>query len=169
MVKDEQRYVVLARTLIFVFRGDELLLMKYSGKGGHNSKEKTDRKDFYNPIGGHVEAGEDVVESACREAQEEAGIHLHQPKLKGVINVNGFAGKNMIIFVIVATTKDTPLSASLEGELHWVSPADLPKLRLFADVPPIIRQLKALKKDETFVGKAVFEGFELIDLQLRTI
>jgi 8-oxo-dGTP pyrophosphatase MutT (NUDIX family) len=164
---ERPRYTALARTLIFVFRNEQLLLMKYSGKGQHQTTEKTARKDIYNPIGGHVEANEDIIENARKEAQEEAGIELREPKIKGVINVTGFAGKNILVFVVVGTTKDEGVQSSLEGELHWVDPGKLDELSMFADVQPILQKLRTLKDDEMIVGKATFEGFELRNLQLN--
>lgn len=164
---EKSRYTVLVRTLIFIFKDDKLLLMKYSGKGTDGSKEKSDRKDIYNPIGGHVEADEDILESAAKEAMEEAGVRLEQPKIKGIINVNGFAGKNMLNFIVTGATKDEPLKSSLEGELHWVAVDQLDDLHMFADVKPILEKLQTMAEDEMFMGKAMFEGFELKDLQLR--
>ena len=168
MSQETLRYTVLPRVLIFVFRGDELLLMKYSGKGGHMTQEKADRKNIYNCIGGHVEQGEDVIEGAIKEAKEEAGIELLDPKVKGIINVSGFAGKNIMNFIIAGTTDDTPLASTEEGSLEWVKRDKVKELNIFPDLIPILGELFALKDDEMFVGKAVFDGkfkLESIDFQ----
>jgi 8-oxo-dGTP diphosphatase len=167
MAEEKPRYTVLVRTLIFIFKDDQLLLMKYSGKGSNQSQEKADRKDIYNPIGGHVEADEDILESAAKEAMEEAGVHLEQPKIKGIVNVSGFAGKNMLNFIVTGVTSDEPLQSSEEGELHWVKTSQLDELTMFADVKPILEQLQTMQDNEMFMGKAVFEGFELKELKLR--
>lgn len=161
--------MVLIRTLIFVFRDDALLMMKYSGKGTHQTKEKTDRKDIYNPIGGHVEEGEDIVQSALREAKEEAGISLLNPKIKGVINIHGFAGKNMVNFIVVGETDDEVVKSTLEGELHWIPYGQLQGLNTFADIQPIVNQLQTLAPDQMFVGTANFADFKLLDLHFQTI
>ncbi len=166
---EQQRYTALIRTLIFVFRDDELLLMKYSGKGTHQTKEKSDRKGIYNPIGGHVEEGEDIIENAIKEAKEEAGITLLHPRIKGVINSSGFAGKHIVNFIIVGETHDEVMQSTLEGELHWVQTTRVKNLTTFADMQPILDKLLTLKPEEMFVGTAAFEGFTLLDLQLRTI
>lgn len=144
--------------------------MKYSGKGGHITQEKADRKDMYNCVGGHIEQGEDVIEGAIKEAREEAGIKLLNPKVKGIINVSGFAGKNIMNFIIVGTTKDTPLESTEEGSLEWVSRDQVKELNIFPDLIPILDELFALKDDEMFVGKAVFDGkFKLESINFRTI
>lgn len=166
---EESYYTPVVRTLIFVFRGDRLLMMKYSGKGSNQTKEKADRKDIYNPIGGHVEQGEDVIQNAAKEAREEAGIALLHPKIKGVVNVSGFAGKSILNFIVVARTEDEPLKATLEGELHWVPIKDMAKLNTFADLQPMLDKLLVLGPDQMFVGTAAYEGFKLIKLDLKVI
>lgn len=164
---EKQRYTALVRTLIFVFRNDELLMMKYSGKGDNQTKEKADRKDIYNPIGGHVEEAEDIIQNAMKEAREEAGITLLNPKIKGVININGFAGKNMINFIITGETRDEVVSETVEGELHWIKLADIGSLNTFADIQPILDILSELKPEQMFAGIAKFDGFDLVDLRLN--
>ena len=166
---EKVRYNALVRTLIFIFQDDEVLMMKYSGKGTHQSKEKADRKDIYNPIGGHVEEGEDIIASATKEAMEEAGVHLLDPKIKGVINISGFAGKNMINFIITGRTEDKVLKSTLEGELHWIKTAELSKIHIFDDLPPILEKLTTMEPDQMFTGTAAFEGFKLHAIDLRVI
>ena len=81
---EKQRHSVIPRTLVFVFRNGKLLLIKYSGKGEHQTKEKEDRRDIYNALGGHIEANEDIIDNARREAKEEAGVDLINPRIKGI-------------------------------------------------------------------------------------
>lgn len=163
---EQPRYTALIRTLIFVFRDDTLLMMKYSGKGTHQTKEKADRKDIYNPIGGHVEEGEDIVQNAVKEAREEAGITLLHPKIKGVINSSGFAGKNIVNFIIVGETNDEVLEATLEGELYWVPLREVSTLNVFADVRPILDKLQTLAPDQMLVGTSRFDGLKLLELRM---
>lgn len=158
MAKERQRYTVIPRTLIFVFKNEKLLMMKYSGKGEHQTQEKADRKDIYNPIGGHVEEGESVIECAVKEAWEEAGIKLLNPKVKGIINVSGFSGKNIMNFIISGTTEDEPISDSLEGRLEWVDVNEIDTLNVFPDLKPILEKLLTLKEDELFTGILKFDG-----------
>jgi 8-oxo-dGTP diphosphatase len=169
MTDEKSRYTVLPRSLVFVFRDQKLLLMRYSGKGTHQTQEKADRKDIYNPLGGHIEEGENVIENARREAQEEAGVLLQEPKLRGVINVSNFAGKNVMMFVVMAQTLDEGVSSSLEGDLEWVSVTTVSSLNLFPDLKIILDTLLSLKPDETFAGTALYDGkFGLLDIKLVT-
>lgn len=164
------RYTVLPRVLVFVFKGNQILMMKYSGKGENMTQEKNDRKDIYNCIGGHVEQGEDVIETAVKEAEEEAGIKLLNPKVKGIINVSGFAGKNIMNFIITGTTEEEPLKATLEGELEWVDIEQIETINIFDDVTPILDKLLSLREEEIFVGKINFDGkFKMLDISLRVV
>lgn len=165
------RHRVFMRSLIFIFQDDKVLLMKYSGRGAHQTKEKANRKNIYNGIGGHVEAGEDIIAHSERESMEEAGIRLKNPKLKGFINVSGFAnhGDGVALFIIVSETDDEPLASTLEGELHWAPLAKVHELNTFADVLPILKGLRALRPGQSLVGTSRFQGFELIELNLRAV
>lgn len=165
-MEDKQRHTVIPRTLIFVFRNGKLLLMKYSGKGENQTKEKEDRIDIYNALGGHIEANEDVIDNAWREAREEAGIELINPKIKGVIHANGFAGKNIMMFVVVAETNDEGLKSTLEGELEWIEPSKINSLNVFDDMRAIIDKVMNIKDGEVFTGVTKFDGFKLLEIKI---
>ncbi|MFC4066240.1 NUDIX hydrolase [Actinoplanes subglobosus] len=153
------------RTLVFVVAGDRVLLIRYRDRNGAATGEKSDRAGFYNGIGGHVEKGEDILDSAAREAMEEAGISLENPRLAGVVHVDGFAGKQIVNFVVTASTNDTPKAECDEGRLEWVEMSRLPDLPVFADVKPLLE--RALTDSPTFTAIARFDGFELVTLHLR--
>ncbi len=66
-VADRNRYAVIPRTLIFLFdRENVLLIMGASNKNIWANK--------LNGIGGHIERGENVIQSAKRELFEETNI-----------------------------------------------------------------------------------------------
>lgn len=60
--------MLIPRVLVFVIRGDSVLLIK----GSHHKRLWADK---YNGIGGHLERGEDVLFAAQREFLEETGLH----------------------------------------------------------------------------------------------
>lgn len=164
------RYTVLPRVLIFVFRDNKLLLMRYSGSGKHMTSEKIERKDIYNPIGGHIEMGEDVIEAAVKETKEEAGVTLENPKIKGVVNVSGFAGKNIMNFIVAGTAKDAGVRSTEEGKLEWVSIEKVSSLNVFPDLKLLLEKLLSLRENQMFVGTAKFNGkFRLQNIQLNFV
>ena len=86
MPKDEQgitsdRFMVIPRTLIFITRGDEVLLLK-------GSPGKRLWANRYNGVGGHVERGEDILSAARRELVEETGLVVNDLWLWGVIMID---------------------------------------------------------------------------------
>ena len=106
------------------------------------------------------------MQNAVKEAREEAGITLLHPKIKGVINSSGFAGKNIVNFIIVGETNDEVLEATLEGELYWVPLREVSTLNVFADVRPILDKLQTLAPDQMLVGTSRFDGLKLLELRM---
>ena len=77
----EDRFQVVPRTLIFLFNEKEQVLLL---KGSPNKKIWA---GFYNGVGGHIEAGEDILSSARRELFEETGIDTAELRLCGQVMV----------------------------------------------------------------------------------
>jgi 8-oxo-dGTP diphosphatase len=63
------RYVCIPRTLIFITRGDKVLLLK----GAANKRIWANK---YNGVGGHVERGEDVLSDGSQRGFEP-GRHVN--------------------------------------------------------------------------------------------
>ena len=61
------RYMLIPRTLIFLRRGESVLLIR-----GAPNKPLWANK--YNGVGGHIERGEDALSAARRELREETGL-----------------------------------------------------------------------------------------------
>ena len=64
---NQDRYMLIPRTLIFLTRGDNILLIK----GAVNKRLWA---NLYNGIGGHIESGEDILSAARRELTEETSL-----------------------------------------------------------------------------------------------
>jgi 8-oxo-dGTP diphosphatase len=112
-----QRYQVVPRTLCFVLRGEEVLLLK----GAPHKRLWANR---YNGVGGHVEPHEDVYASAMREICEETGweaADVQGLSLKGLVHVSaGAPDKGVMLFIFTARALRRDTSASTEGALEWV-------------------------------------------------
>lgn len=97
--------------------GDRILLQ---------NRVKTDWQGYTLP-GGHVEPEESFVEAVIREMQEETGLTVYQPRLRGIKQFP-IKGGRYIVALFQSEQFSGTLRSSAEGEMHWVSRADLPKL-----------------------------------------
>lgn len=154
------RHQVIPRTLCFVFFEDEILLMK----AGSNKKWK----DIYNPLGGHVEKGESVIDSAHREIKEECGLDVKNTKLKGIIHSFNFFGKDVMLFITTSSAESKKVVSNDEGTLHWVKKEQLDNLKTLEDMKPIMEKIFEVKPDEMFFGTTEYDGKDkLLSLDIK--
>jgi 8-oxo-dGTP diphosphatase len=128
------RYQVVPRTLILVFQGESVLLVK-------GAKDKKIWPGYYNGLGGHIERGEDVLTSARRELWEEAGLRCLDLHLRGTVTIDVEPENGILMFVLSGSEIEGSLSESAEGSLHWVKIADLDQILAVEDIPEIARRL----------------------------
>lgn len=128
------RYQVIPRTLVFIWNGGDVLLLK-------GSPDKRIWANRYNGVGGHVEAREDVYTAARREIIEETGLSVSDLRLRGVVNVDVGQDTGIMLFVLTAHSHSRQATASPEGTLEWVSPDQWPQLDLVEDLPVLLRRL----------------------------
>ena len=108
------RYTLIPRTLIFLTRGERVLLLK----GAPHKRLWANR---YNGVGGHVERGEDVLTSAKRELAEETGLQPLHLWLCGVIAVDTGQDTGIGIYVFKGECATGEAHPSREGSLEWVA------------------------------------------------
>lgn len=126
-----QRYTVIPRTLVFITRGDRVLLLR-----GAPTKRIWANK--YNGIGGHIERDEDVYTAALREVHEETGLDVDDVRLGGLINIDGDQPTGIMLFVFTATARSGDPSPSEEGSLEWIDRDRLAQIDLVEDLTTIL-------------------------------
>ncbi len=141
---DPGRYAVIPRTISFIVRHSEILLIKlppdHSGWAGR-----------YNGVGGHVEIGEDPLSAARREVLEETGLTVVDQKLCGVVTVDTGDSPGIGLFVFVGKSIEGSLEASSEGTPAWLPLDDLAAFQLVEDLEFLIPQaLKAYSESTVF-------------------
>src|SRR5690606_7255695 len=141
-VRSARKHQVIPRTLVLLTSHNpangqrEILLIK-----GAPTKRLWPNR--YNGLGGHVEAHEDILQAAQREAQEEAGLFVPTLTLRGVIHIN--TGRDatgerpgVIVFVFVGHVDERTVRAGMEGEPAWLRLDHLDDYPLVDDLYAII-------------------------------
>jgi 8-oxo-dGTP diphosphatase len=121
------RYTLIPRTLIFLTRGERVLLLR----GAPHKRLWANR---YNGVGGHIERGEDVLTSARRELAEETGLKASDLWLCGVITVDTGQDTGISIYVLKGDCPIGEVHASSEGTLEWVAFAEALEKPLVEDL-----------------------------------
>lgn len=129
----EGRWLTIARTLIFVTHGTDVLLMK---RGAH----KRVFPNQFNGLGGHLERDEDPLTGARRELLEESGLHADNLRLVAVHQIDTGEVTGIQLFVFVGTVPEKTAGISDEGTLHWIAINDLATVNLVEDLPYILPQ-----------------------------
>lgn len=149
----KDRYMLIPRTVIFIRKGDEYLLIK-----GAETKKLWAGK--YNGLGGHVEKGEDVISSAKRELLEEAGITADLWLCGTVIVDAGEIG--ICLFVICGEYAQGEIKASKEGTVEWVKKEAVLHLPTVEDLPILLNRIDDMKKnDPPFSARSFYEDDKL--------
>jgi 8-oxo-dGTP diphosphatase len=157
---DPGRYAVIPRTISFVVRQNEILLIKLpSDRAGWSGR--------YNGIGGHVEIGEDPSTAARREVREETGLKLLDQHLCGVVTVDTGAIPGIGLFVFVGESFEGNLEAGAEGIPDWLPLDSLDEFNLVEDLDFLIPQtLKAHSEESVFFAVYTYNSQGKLQISL---
>ncbi|WP_066497291.1 NUDIX hydrolase [Abyssisolibacter fermentans] len=145
-------------TLCYIENNNKTLML-------HRIKKQNDiHEGNWIGLGGKIENGESPEECVIREINEESGLILKEPKLRGILTFPSFANDDdWYVYLYTATEFEGELRDSDEGVLKWIDNdklLDLPMSqgdKLF---------LKWLKEYNIFSAKFVYENSILIDYDL---
>ena len=131
-IKTSRTERVELTVLILIEDGKRILLQ---------NRVKDDWKGYALP-GGHVEAGESFVEAAIREAKEETGLRIKNPRLVGVKQFPIPNGR-YVVFLFKATDFDGQAQSSDEGNVEWVEYERLNGLQAVDDFEDLLRVMNS--------------------------
>ncbi len=131
---DQKRYLLIPRTLIFLTRGDKVLLLK-------GSPSKRLWANRYNGVGGHIERGEDILTAGRRELFEETGLTVQGLRLYGMVTVDAGLDVGVGIYVLRGECPAGEPANSREGELEWVAFSEVGNLPLVEDLFVLLPRL----------------------------
>ncbi|MBD3232685.1 MAG: NUDIX domain-containing protein [candidate division Zixibacteria bacterium] len=131
----------------------------------HRIKKKNDMHEGkWNGLGGKIDAGESPEECVKREVEEESGLRIIDPVMKGVITFPKFDDiEDWIVFVFVAESYKGELIESREGVLKWIDNRELLDLKLW-DGDKIF--INWLDRDDFFSAKFVYDKGQLVSHQV---
>lgn len=98
------------------------------------------KKDWqgYTLPGGHVEAGESIVDAVVREIKEETGLMVLNPTLCGIKQFP-IEGGRYLVFLFCADQFEGELSSSQEGMMYWIKKEELPGINLASGFNELIQ------------------------------
>ena len=135
------RYTLIPRTLIFLTRGERVLLLK-------GAPHKRLWANCYNGVGGHIERGEDVLTSARRELAEETGLQASDLWLCGVITVDTGQDTGIGIYVFKGECLTGEAHPSSEGSLEWVAFAEIHEKNLVEDLYQLLPRVLQMQQGD---------------------
>jgi 8-oxo-dGTP diphosphatase len=150
---NRDRYSVIPRVLIFVTRGDSILLLKLLPRDGKAWRWA----GRYNGLGGHVERGEDSLTAARRELMEESGVQadLH---LCGILIVDTGEDVGIELHIFGGDYVSGELTSTREGIPEWIPINALEQFPLLEDGPVLISKVLGMKRgDPPFLARSFYD------------
>ncbi len=149
---DPDRYAVIPRTLSFIVRQNEILLIKLQS-------DHPGWADRYNGVGGHVEIGEDPLSAARREVLEETGLTVPDQHLCGVVTIDTGNSPGIGLFVFVGKAIEGSLGASSEGTPAWLPLDGLGAFQMVEDLDFLIpHALQAYSEGTVFFAAYTYNS-----------
>ena len=159
---NKSRYRTIPRTLIFLFdHNHRVLLLK-------GSSHKKLWAGLYNGIGGHIEAGEDILEAAQRELVEETGIKGVALDLCGQIMIDVNENPGIALFIFKGKFRGGFKKESQEGELAWVDLYQLDNIPVVEDLPILLPKVVSHRiGDKVFIGKYYYNQENGLEISIH--
>lgn len=147
-------------TLCYIEQDGKYLMM-------HRTKKEHDAShNKWIGVGGKCEENESPAECVIRETQEETGLILTQPRLRGIVSFFSDQWESEYMFIYTADSFAGTLALDCtEGEMAWVDKTEIMSLPLWEGDKIFLKLL--LEDAEFFQLKLVYRGEELVEAVLQ--
>ena len=136
-----------------------LCLIQKENKYLLQNRVKSDWRGFTMP-GGHIEAGESIVDAVVREMKEETGLTLTSYQFRGIVTFLYNDNEAEYMCLYTASGFYGEMIPCNEGELKWVKKEEVLSLNLWEGDKVFLRLLG--ERDAFFSLKLVYEGEKLV-------
>jgi len=156
------RYKLIPRTLIFIFDDAERVLLI------EGTPQKRLWPDAFNAIGGHIESGEDILDAAYRELEEETGITEIPLQYCGQIMIDVRDDLGVGLFLFRGIYLEGRLKSSPEGNLFWKRIDSLNEIKIVEDLIYLLPKVYKYKiGDPLIIGKYCYDksGSLIVDIR----
>ena len=144
-------------TLIYLLRPEHILLLQ-------RDKGKSDMANKLTGLGGKIEPGENLIESATRECFEESGITMHNPQFRGTFQWFDDSNKICMTHIFFATDFSGELQTeNREGLLTWYLISELENLSNLAAYQKMFLTYLLADEHNFYSGICRFENEEIVD------
>ena len=89
--------------------------------------------------GGHVEPGESMEAAVIREMQEETGLTIASPRLRGIKDWMSEDGSRFLVALYCTTDFTGTLKSSEEGRVFWVTRAEFAEMDVIWNMKDVLR------------------------------
>lgn len=127
-------------------------------------KGKSDMAGKKTGLGGKIEQGESLLDSAKREFYEESGLQLHDPEFRGTFQWIDETRKICMTHIIVASEFSGELQEeNREGILGWYLIEKLEEIENLAQYKKMFLSYLLANENHFYSGIGEFENEELVD------
>ncbi len=144
-------------TLCYIEKDNKTLML-------HRVKKENDiHNGMWIGLGGKIESGESPEECIIREVQEESGLIISNPILRGILTFPNFKGKDWYVFLYSASDFTGELGYCSEGELEWIENHKIQELTMSGGDKLFLRWMK---EKRMFSAKFIYDEDRLIDYSI---